>query len=73
MGTKRACFCGCRDDKNESVLDGNKPSGNHGNSENVKRQILSAPAGGISVIELLCIQLSLFSFDAEFLNVHIVL
>lgn len=40
--------------KKESVLVGNKPSGNHGNcSENVKRQALSAPAGGISVIELL--------------------
>lgn len=48
-----ACFCGCRDDKKELVLDGNRPLGNHGNcSENVKRQTLSAPAGGISVIEL---------------------
>lgn len=59
--------------KKEPVLDGNKPSGNHGNcSENVKRQTLSVPAGGISVIEPLCIQLSMFAFDSDFaqLSIH---
>lgn len=67
-----ACFCRCRDDKKELVLDGNKPSGNHGNcSENVKRQTLSVPDGGISVIEQLCIQLSMFSFHADFIQFYV--
>lgn len=61
MGTRMACFCGCHDNKKELVLDGNKPSGNHGNCrENVKRQTLNAWAREISVIELQAIWLSMF-------------
>lgn len=48
MGTKMACFCGCRDNKMEWVLDGNKSSGYHGNcNENVKCLILSTKAKGV--------------------------